>query len=114
MALLSSNQNLTKLGPEIKTYICHQKIYRYTPQRELIEYSYTRKTPYVYVSQRKKPLISSYFTHSKEEEELFSTYKDIIELAKHLAPLLNKNNPDKPKLTEKQVKDYLYRNQRKL
>lgn len=109
MTLLSSNQNLANSAQEIKSYIFHQKIYRYTPQRELIEYSYTRAAPYV--CQRKKPLIKDYFTHSEEEEKLFSIYKDDrVILASQLTPLLNKNNPDKPKLTEKQVRDYLYRN----
>ena len=101
----------TQTGVETKTYINHQKVYRFTPQGELIEYSYTRTKPYI--CQRKKPLISSYFIHNEEEENTMEKYKnDRVVLASQLTPLLNKNNPDKPRLTEKQVKDYLYRTQR--
>lgn len=93
-----------------KTCITHQKIYRLNANKELIEYIYERPKTYTTKTVRTKPLISSYFTHSEEEEKLFSLYKDKIVLASQLTPLLNKNNPDKPQLTEKQVKDYLYRN----
>ena len=93
-----------------KTYITHQTIFHLNAQGELIEYTYTRPRTFA-LKPRAKPLISSYFTHTEEEENIMEKYKgDRVRLASQLTPHLNKNNPDKPPLTEKQVKDYLYRN----
>lgn len=104
-------KNLAKTAPENRTYLIHQTYYYLNKKGELIEYSYVRTQKY----KLKKPLIKDYFSHSEEEEKLCQIYKsDILTLARQLTSLLNKNNPDKPKLTEKQVKDYLYRNKGKL
>ena len=101
------NSRMSQNTSENRTYIIHQTYHYLNKQGELIEYSYLRTQKY----KLKKPLIKDYFTHSEEEEKLFSTHKnDRVVLARQLTPLLNKNNPDKPKLSEKQVKDYLYRN----
>lgn len=94
-----------------KEYV--QKILHLTKTGELIEYTYNRQIPKK--SQRKKPLISDYFNCSDHTlNEILTSDDSIHSKSIKLEKIINKLNPDKPRLSPSQIESYLFRQRHSL
>lgn len=94
-----------------KEYV--QKILHLTKTGELIEYTYNRQIPKK--SHRKKPLISDYFNCSDNTlNEILTSDDSIHSKSMKLEKIINKLNPDKPRLSSSQIESYLFRQRHSL
>lgn len=94
-----------------KEYV--QKILHLTKTGELIEYTYNRQK--TTKSQRKKPLISDYFVKDNVDlNEILTSDDSIHSKSIKLEKIINKLNPDKPRLSSSQIESYLFRQRHSL